>query len=214
MELALRTYKDLYSKNIAISPNLHFNNLFPSLDANELLDLNEQVSLGEVKEALFSMKPWKISSWDGLHADFFQKHQNTMGMMLWIEVQRAFRGDPLNAQINRTTITLILKVSRPTSILHFQPISLCTIMYKIILKVIVNRLKSLLSKIVNPYQSNFFLGRHITDNIIIAQEVIHSMRRKKEREGKKKERVGWPSRLTLRRHMIILTEIFYMRRQS
>lgn len=46
-----------------------------------------------------------------------------------------------------------------------------------------NRLKDSLPSLIGPYQSSFIKGRSIIDNIIIAQEMVHSMRRKKGASG-------------------------------
>lgn len=50
--------------------------------------------------------------------------------------------------------------------------------YKTMTKIIVNRLQVLLPDLIGPHQTSFVPGQHITENIIIAQEVVHSMRRK------------------------------------
>lgn len=59
---------------------------------------------------------------------------------------------------------------------------LCSTIYKIIIKILVNKIKHILLVIISPCQSNFVPGRHITDNILIAQELIHTMHNSK---GKK-----------------------------
>ena len=51
-------------------------------------------------------------------------------------------------------------------------------------KVVANRLKSIMATLVGLMQSSFVPSRHITDNIVIAQEAIHSM-------DNKKGKVGW-----------------------
>ena len=56
-------------------------------------------------------------------------------------------------------------------------------MYKIVIKIIDNRLKGVMGKIIGPKQCSFIPGRHSTDNIVIAQEAIHSI---KAMKGKKK----------------------------
>ena len=65
----------------------------------------------------------------------------------------------------------------------YRPISLCTVFYKTVTKIIVTRLQALLLDLVGPYQTSFIPSRHIKENIIIAQEVVHSMRRKLGKKG-------------------------------
>ena len=50
-------------------------------------------------------------------------------------------------------------------------------------KIIANRLQAVLPEIIGPHQTSFVLGRHIIDNIVVAQEVVHSMCRKTGKKG-------------------------------
>ena len=50
-------------------------------------------------------------------------------------------------------------------------------------KILVNRLKSLMPQIIDVYQNSFVPMRHINDNIIIAHEIMHSMRKMKDKKG-------------------------------
>ena len=86
--------------------------------------------------------------------------------------------------LNETLITLIPKVELVLSLKRFHPISLCNVSYKIVTKILANRLKRCMEKLVAPTQCSFVLGRHSSDNIIITQEVVHSMRKKKGKKGK------------------------------
>lgn len=60
---------------------------------------------------------------------------------------------------------------------------LCNVNYKIFTKILVNRLRPLFDKIVDPAQSSFFIGRQTLDNIIISQEIVHTLERKKGKNG-------------------------------
>lgn len=62
----------------------------------------------------------------------------------------------------------------------FRPISLCTVSYKIISKVLVMRLKGCLGKIIPESQAAFIHGLSITDNVLIAQELLHALKAKKD----------------------------------
>lgn len=83
----------------------------------------------------------------------------------------------------RTLLLLIPKVSVPEFFTQLRPISLCIVPYKILSKVIVNRLKPMMPLLVAENQTNFVTGRHIMDNVVVAQEVIHSMQRKERVDG-------------------------------
>ncbi|KAH1073281.1 hypothetical protein J1N35_025609 [Gossypium stocksii] len=78
-----------------------------------------------------------------------------------------------------TILVLIPKKERPEDFSDFRPISLCSIMYKLVMKVIANRFKVVFPNYISLEQAGFIAGRNISDNIIIAQEIIHSMRSKK-----------------------------------
>lgn len=74
-------------------------------------------------------------------------------------------------------MTLIPKIPNPEEVSHFRPISLCNVFYKIISKVLVNRLKLIMDSIITPYQNAFVKGRNITDNILLAHEIIDMIKK-------------------------------------
>lgn len=74
---------------------------------------------------------------------------------------------------------LILKVQNLENFSQFRPISLCSVLYKLVMKIIANRFKNIFPKIIGQEQAGFIAGRSIIDNVIIDQEVLHSMRTKK-----------------------------------
>ena len=86
-------------------------------------------------------------------------------------------------EINKTLLVLIPKNDHPQTLKMYRPISLCTLVYKTITKMIANKLKMILPHFVGTQQISFVPKRHITENIVITQEVIHSMRRKTGRRG-------------------------------
>ena len=77
--------------------------------------------------------------------------------------------------LNLTHIALIPKVKNPMCVNEFRPISLCNFLYKIISKVLANRLKKILPHIISPTQSAFIPGQLITDNILATYEMLHTM---------------------------------------
>lgn len=87
----------------------------------------------------------------------------------------------MQKELNQTIITLIPKTPNPERLDHYRPISLCNFAYKIILKILANRLKPWLETLISKEQSAFVSGRQIQDNVLIVQEVLHQLRTRKRR---------------------------------
>lgn len=87
--------------------------------------------------------------------------------------------------VNETNLILIPKVEHPETVSNFRPISLCNYVYKIVAKVLANRLKGVLEGCVSENQRAFVPNRMINDNSIIVHEAFHYLRNK--RVGEKYE---------------------------
>ena len=83
--------------------------------------------------------------------------------------------------MNSTFLALIPKEKGANSFNRFRLISLCNIGYKLINKVITNRLKPILPKIIPESQGGFIQGRQIVVNFILVQEAIHSSSSRNEK---------------------------------
>ncbi|KAG6397443.1 hypothetical protein SASPL_143610 [Salvia splendens] len=91
------------------------------------------------------------------------------------EVLRILAGGELDERMNRTMLCLIPKVEAPKLVARFRPIALCNVVYKLVTKSIASQLKTIMPALVGLTQVSFVFGRHITDNIVLAQEAVHSM---------------------------------------
>ena len=144
--------------------------------------MSSDFSADEIKEAVFQMAPTKAPGLDGMNAFFHQKFWHIVVDNVVSAILDFFNFGCMVSGLNHTNIVLIPKV-KPEKISDFRHISLCNVMYKIISKVLSNRLKQILLSVISPTQSAFVLGRLITDNVLLAYETLHAMHTQKK--GKK-----------------------------
>ncbi|XP_071940698.1 uncharacterized protein [Coffea arabica] len=101
--------------------------------------------------------------------------QDIIGEDVYRVVQSFFCGEELPSRVSATSLVLLAKVARPKDFSEFRSISLCNFVNKIISKLLANHLASVLLKIISENQSGFVRGRLISDNYLLAQELISSI---------------------------------------
>ena len=137
--------------------------------------LCKEFSDKEIGDALFQIGPLKAPGPDGFPARFFQRNWGLIKEDIVKAVKKFFSDGIMPDEVNDTTIVLIPKVPHPEFLSDFRPISLCNVLYKVVSKCLVNRLRPLLQDIISPHQSAFIPGRLITDNALIAFECLHAI---------------------------------------
>lgn len=130
----------------------------------------------EVKKAVFSWSVEKSPGPDGFLALFFQKIWDILAKDILELVEESRKGGFILKDFNNIFIALIPKKAEMNSFDDFCPISLCNSIYKIISKVIANRLKPIMDLVISSEQSGFSPGRSIFEGIILAHEAVHSIR--------------------------------------
>ena len=121
------------------------------------------------------MAPLKAPGPNGMPPLFYQHYWDTIGNDVTHSVLHFLNSACLLDNLNHTFITLIPKKNSPEYASDFRPISLCNVLYKIFSKVLANRIKKILPKIISEHQSAFTKSRLISDNILVAFESLHSM---------------------------------------
>ena len=133
----------------------------------------------EVWEALKETGELKAPGADGMPVLFYKKFWSMVGKKVKEEVLAVLNGEDMPEGWNETVIVLIPKISSPEKLKDLRPISLCNVVYKIISKVLANKLKQVLPEIISPSQSAFVPGRLITDNVLLAYELTHYLNHRK-----------------------------------
>ncbi|GJW47654.1 hypothetical protein Tco_0079300 [Tanacetum coccineum] len=124
--------------------------------------------------AMFSMGNDKSPGPDGYTAAFFKDSWDIIGSDVTKAVCEFFTNGRLLKELNHTIIALIPKVNAPARVNDYRPISCCNVLFKCISKIIANRLKDCLKRLISPNQSAFVPGRSIADNILLTQEIMHN----------------------------------------
>ncbi|KAL9683373.1 hypothetical protein QQ045_015194 [Rhodiola kirilowii] len=173
------------SKNLAQDEqDLAYNYVQRKVTSEMAGKLCEPVSELEVQAAVFQMAPTKAPGPDGFHALFYQKYWHTIKDEVMNTIRRIFDKGKLEEGMNETLIVLISKNRSPRKVEEFRPISLCNVSAKIVTKILANRLKESLSLLISEAQSAFVPGRLISDNILLAHEVMHYIKgRRNQRNG-------------------------------
>ncbi|XP_019183032.1 PREDICTED: uncharacterized protein LOC109177999 [Ipomoea nil] len=150
-----------------------------NVSADQALNLVAPISKEEIKEALFSMGNDKAPGPDGYTAAFFKVNWNRIGSLVIAAVMEFFRNGQLLKQWNHTVIALIPKKMHDQRVEDFRPIACCNVFYKIITKIIAARMGRVLPDIVDQAQGAFVGGRSVSDNVMLAQELIRGYSRKR-----------------------------------
>lgn len=101
-----------------------------------------------------------------------------MGSDVIEAIQSFFQNGKLLKSWNTTTITLIPKVSCPSTQAYFRPISCCHTLYTCISKLICSRLKRFLGNIISQNQGAFVAGRLISHTIMLCHDLFKHYSRK------------------------------------
>ncbi|CAN1126861.1 Transposon TX1 uncharacterized 149 kDa protein [Linum perenne] len=180
LSMAISFFGDIYT--VDTGPRSSLIGFSGHVPTAELSSLARPLAFAEINCAVRSMGGLKAPGKDGFGPIFFQHCWQVVGTSFSDFISRCFGSPSLIPAINDTLITLIPKKQNPDSFSDFRPISLCNVAYKTLSKCIANRIKGLMPDLTHPSQTSFVPGRHITDNIMLVQEVVHSLHTKK---GKK-----------------------------
>ncbi|XP_010431573.1 PREDICTED: uncharacterized protein LOC104715904 [Camelina sativa] len=140
--------------------------------------LNAPYSPEEIKKATFSLPRNKAPGPDGYCVEFFTAQWETVGSSAIEAVTEFFRSGKMLKQWNATIITLIPKTPNAQRVGEFRPIACCNTLYKIVSKLLANRLKRVIPDLVSNSQSAFIPGRLLVENVLLATELVQGYNQK------------------------------------
>ena len=144
----------------------YFENMFKTMGCDQMEDciavvqhkvtphmveiLSSEYNADEVQITLFQMGPMKSLGPDGMNALFYQKFWHIVGDDVTNVVLHFLNYGIMDPEINYTYIVLIPKIKSLKKVSDYRPISLGNVMYKIISKVLANKLKKILPQLISP----------------------------------------------------------------
>ncbi|GJU20655.1 RNA-directed DNA polymerase, eukaryota [Tanacetum coccineum] len=154
---------------------------FPNmLSIDQQLDIECEVSNAEIKKAVWDCGTDKAPSPDGFSFDFYRRFWYLIEKDVCDAVRYFFIKGEIPNGYNASFIALIPKIPGANMVKYFRPISLVGSLYKIISKILANRLVGVLSDIVSDVQSAFIAERQILDGPFILNEVLQWCKAKKK----------------------------------
>lgn len=134
--------------------------------------LEGEVSEEEIRKVLFSMPSHKSTGPDGYPSEFFRTAWPVIGADFIVSVQSVFKYGFLPKGVNSTILALVPKKVDSKEMKDYRPIACCNVLYKVVSKILANRLKKILPSVITENQSSFIKGRLLMENVLLASKLV------------------------------------------
>ncbi|VFR00991.1 unnamed protein product [Cuscuta campestris] len=148
------------------------------LTIRQRLEIISPITTEEIRKCMFEIPNNKSPGPDGFSSGFFKSQWRKVGGLVTQAIQEFFIKEDTIKQINATNLVVIPKCEDPKSPTDLRPIACCNVIYKVIAKIICNRLKKVLPSIINLNQGAFVEGRELVHNVLLCQELARGYNRK------------------------------------
>lgn len=179
----LKNFKDLYqSSNPTLSDeiiSLGKNLVTDQENADILIIPSEE----EIKDCIRKLHPLKSPGPDGFSGIFYRNYWSIVKTRVTKFVQECFRLRHVPHSFKSTFIVLIPKQQNPNNFSHYRPISLCNYVYKVVSRIIVERMRGAMGRIVSQNHGAFLERRWIAENTVLVHEVLHKVKKHRSSNG-------------------------------
>merc|ERR1712240_2649 len=167
-------YENLYSHNPVQDLDLEYlKNEAVILDQGTTANLEGEITMQEIEQALNNMKNDKSPGPDGFTAEFYKSFFSEIGVFLVRSLNEAFNKGELSVTQYQGVITCIPKEGKPKQFIkNWRPISLLNVSYKLLSACLARRIKTVLPLIIHDSQKGFMKGRYIGENIRLLHDTI------------------------------------------
>ena len=164
-------YKKLYTSDETVSFKLK-NTTGTKVHPEDRTDLESDVTFEEVTQAVKQLKRQKCPGNSGLSAEFFQFFWNKMGDIYFEALKYAYCTGKLYTAATRGIITLIPKRQKNLLLLkNWRALTMLNSSYKILAKVLANRMKTVYPYLISECQSGFMPGRQISSTLRVTIDI-------------------------------------------
>jgi len=167
-------FANLFANDFQVVPIKH-TVILPQVTHLEGERLIRKLDVKELEHVVLHANVDKAPGPDGFNAKFFKVAWEVIKKDMVKAVESCINNGRMLKQWNYTSITLIAKKRAPETVEDYRPIALCNMVYRFTSKILANRLKEVLPRLVGVHQSAFVQGRRISDNILLAHELCHNL---------------------------------------
>jgi hypothetical protein len=142
-------FKEMYTKEKLVVPELIEELIEQKVDTEMNEKLTKEFSDEEISDALFQIGPLKAPGVDGFPARFFQRNWGMLKKEITAAVKINFSDGIMPEEINETVLVVIQKINDPQTLKDYIPTALCNVIYKVVVKCIINRMRPMLDSLIS-----------------------------------------------------------------
>ncbi|GKA94699.1 RNA-directed DNA polymerase, eukaryota, partial [Tanacetum coccineum] len=164
-----------------VNHHCKLNFIFPNrLSPYHVGDLERPVTKDEVRTVVWGCGKNKSPGPDGYTFEFFCNSWDIIGSDLFEAVEWFFVHCSFTRGCNSSFVALIPKTHDPKFVSNYRPIGLIGSLYKVITKILANRLSFVISDLISDVQTAFLPNRQILDGPFIINDLLSWCKSKKQ----------------------------------